>query len=347
MMRNGSRTGRATAAGIVLVLVLAGGLGVAAWAVWRSVSPASAPTAEASPGDAPAGPRIAGPARYQAITKAAAEHEREQRFEAGEAVLRGGVDEYAEDQQLRVALAEFLVRRGRLAEAYEQYVAALAIGPRDPAIEFKAGMMASVTGQTERAGEHFAAAQRGDPNEPAYPLYLASVQLKLGQLNDARANLVRATVLDESNATAWGTLAELELRTNEPTLAAQHARKARGLDASEPAWRLLEARALKRMGEPGQALILLGTLDEGVRDRIEYLRTIGECLAMLDRREDAADRYGAAADRHPDDAVLAYEAAVWAERVGRIDEARRLAARSAALGHGPARELAARLGAGG
>lgn len=331
---------------MALAAVLAGGLAVAGWAIWRSLSatPVAAPAGGVPSGGAGAeAAKIADPARFQVITKAAAEHEREQRFEAAEAVLRGGVDEYVEDQQLRVALAEYLVRRGRFAEAYGQYVAALTIGPRDPALEFKAGMMASVTGEHERAAEHFGAAQRGDPTEPTYPLYLASAQLKLGQLDDARANLVRATVLDESNATAWGTLAELELRTNEPTLAVQHARKARSGDPKEPAWKLLEARALKRTGEPEQALMLLGTLDEKVRDQVEYLRTIGECLAMLDRREDAADRYSVAADRHPEDAVLAYEAAVWAERVGRIDRARELAGRAAKLGHEGAKELVGRL----
>lgn len=345
----GSRHGRVGVGGVVLVVVLAAGLGVAGWAVWstlRGPAPATAGT-DTGPTDGTPGTGLADPSAFEVIVRAAREHVREGNPGAAEQVLRGGVKQFAGDQQLRIELAELLVNSGRAAEAYEQMVAALAIGPRTAGLEFHAGTIASAIGENGRAIEHFSAAQTADPADPRYPLYLAAAQVSAGETEAAQANLVRATVLDAGNAIAWGQLAELALRENKSGLAVQHARKARDADPTEPAWRLIESRALKRAGEPEQALGVLLSLDEAVLVRPEFTKAAAEALGMLDRAGEAADLYERSLAARPGDGAVAFEAALWSERAGRAERAIEQARLSQRLGHAPAERLVERLNAGG
>src|SRR5690606_4150173 len=115
-----------------------------------------------------------------------------------ETVLREAVAEHPDDQELRIALGEALMAQRRFREAYEQYEAALAVGPREAQIESTAGTLAYEAGMPERAVEHYSMAQTANPAEPRYPLYLGQVQARLGQTESAKASLLRAARLDDS-----------------------------------------------------------------------------------------------------------------------------------------------------
>ena len=80
---------------------------------------------------------------------------------------------------------------------------------------------------------------------------------------------------------------------------------------------MIEARALKRLGDPQAALDLLAALVPPERYNAGVLATAGECLGLLGRPGDAASWYEEAALANPDDAELAAEAARWRERADR------------------------------
>ncbi|TVQ63133.1 MAG: hypothetical protein EA378_02245 [Phycisphaerales bacterium] len=258
------------------------------------------------------------------------------------AVLEAGVRQHPETHGLRTLLGSLEMQAGDYAAAYTQFEAALAIGPRDPQTEFTAGTLAARIGRDDRAIEHYSAAQRDDPGNPDYPLYLAQVQMRRGELAPAAASLLRASRLDPDRAVVWGSLAEVELRQNRPGVAIEQARKAQALEPRVVAWRVIEARALKRQGEPQAALEVLLALSETDRRSPEMLQLIAESYGMLGRVSDAATLYADAADASPTSARLWREAAVWAERVGDAEQALRRAKHAAMLGDEAAAKMVER-----
>jgi len=259
------------------------------------------------------------------------------------AVLDRAVREHVDNQPLRLLYADVLMDQDRLPEAYAQYEAALAIGPRTPEVEFAAGTVASMIGRNDRALEHYAAAQTGDMNNPDYPLYLAQVQRKTGDLAGAKSSILRAGQLDPDRAIVWGTLADIFLAENALGPAGEQIAKARKLEPDNVEWRLIEARILKRQGQPEEALDLLIGLDESEKSRPEIMQVLSECYGLLSRPADAAAMYVARAQADPSDRGMAREAAIWSERAGDLDAALEYAKRAAMLGDEAGRKMVERL----
>lgn len=343
-MRHTRRGGGQTKA-IGLGLAMLAGLGLAGYAIFTSVTgnagsegpdPDAVPIVEGGiPGDG-AGEGVAGAERLGELLTAVQAYATDGDFEAAEAILREGVGTFQGDQDLRVAYGEFLIGRERTEEAYDQYVAALTIGPRDHDLEYRAGLLAVQLGRHQRAVEHFGAARQARPGVAEYALMLANEQLELGERTQAKATLLQAIVLDEEHSMAWGALARVALLENDGAGALRYARRAVELDPQQPAYRLYEARALKRLGQRDESLVeeavlVLTGLPERVLVREEYLRTLGECYGLLGRPGEAASRYEAAfeATRH---VSFAFEAALWHERAGNEDAAQTWAQTAASLG---------------
>ncbi len=260
-----------------------------------------------------------------------------------EAILRQAAMEHPEEQEIRIALAEDLVAQKKFTEAYDQYEKALAIGPREGKIEFAAGLVANTAGKPDRALEHFFAAQTADPASSAYALNLGLVQRKLNDLDGAKANLLRAANLDPTNAYAWGVMADIALGENNVGIALQHIARARGLQPESRDWRLIEARALKRKGEPERALMILLPIEVSQRREPQVVRLIAECYGMLQRPADAAAALADASLAAPTDGELAYDAAVGFERAGDRANAVEFAERGKMLGHPGAAKLLERM----
>ncbi|MCW5776821.1 MAG: tetratricopeptide repeat protein [Phycisphaeraceae bacterium] len=317
------------------------GLFVVALAVFVTAVVVRRPTAAEAEGDRHA------PARtVEAVLRAAADYMQAGERAKAEAVLSAAVREHPANPDLRLAFGEVLVALGRPGEAYREYEAALACGADGAAVHFAAGTVASMAGLPDRAVEHFAAAQAADPTKADYPLYLAQVQLRQGDVQRAKVNLLLAARLDEGRAVVWGTLAEVALRENKADLALQHVARAREIEPRVTAWRVVEARALNRLGEPERALLALRGVEGADARSLPVLRLMGECYGLLGRPGDAAREIAQASDASPGDAELAFEAATWMERAGSPDEALRLARRAMEAGHAGAAEIAARLGGG-
>lgn len=318
-------------AALVLLALLVGAI---VWIV-RTAGPAPGP-ARAGSAAAP-GPDAAG--TIAQASESASKYLNEGKPAEAGMILDRAIQKFPADQELRLKYAQALQAQQRWREAYDQFVAALRIGPELPQIHFDAGAVANMAQLTERAEHHFSMAQVKDAGEPRYPLYLAMMQIKLGKDTEAMASLLRVVRLRPDIAEAWGTMAELNLRANNLSLALQHAAEARRLQPAVLRWRIVEARATARSGQPEQALTLLAALEPAQRSEPAALSLAAECYGLLKRPADAAAMYQSAAAAQPRNPELAFQAALWHQRAGNAADARRMAQAAAALGHDKARDL--------
>jgi tetratricopeptide (TPR) repeat protein len=308
------------------------------WALWRQGAFApQAVSASSSIRTAPAHESIA------AALDSARTLMKGSRWAEAQAILRSAAEQFPADQDVRVALAEAYLGEKKYPESYEQYEKALAIGPREPALEFAAGLVASTAGNTERALEHFAQASLRDPQNAGYALNLGMVQRKTGDVEAARATLLRAANLDPQNAYAWGTLADIALSENKIDIALQHISRARAIQPESRDWRLIEARAQKRKGDPERALMILLPMDITQRHEPGVARLIAECFGMLHRPRDGAAALAEAANAATTDGALAREAAECYDRAGDRKQALEWAKRAQMLGDEAAAKMVQRL----
>ncbi len=322
--------------GIFMVLLGVLALAAAVWAVSRpGVAP---PTTNATPVQTGTDPDAA-----DAILDAAKRYSASGALDRAEAVLRAGVAEHPDDTTLRRALAGVLLQEDKKPAALAQYERLVEDGSGSARDAFMAGSLAAVLGDQTKAAAYHERAQALDPTNPDYPVHLARAQIALGRLDDAKASLVRAAVLDEGRGMVWGMLAELALRENKLDMASQHIAKARRLEPEVTAWRVLEARILKRRGEPERALLLLSGLGEADRWRPPVIREMAACDGMLHRPGDALSLYEQAIRKQPDNPTLCYEGALWAERAGDPGRALELAKRARMLGKEHAAAIIERL----
>ncbi|MFG0252579.1 MAG: tetratricopeptide repeat protein, partial [Phycisphaerales bacterium JB038] len=193
-------------------------------------------------------------------------------------------------------------------------------------------LVANQAGYVEEAIQHYALAMSIDGTNPKYPLYRAQLLIKLGEFDQARRFLMQTVNLDEEQDFAWGTLAQLALRENQPDLALQYISRAREIEPSRGHWIIEECKALRRKNEAERAALLVTGLPAEVRDQPGVLEELAMSYAMLGRPADAAVAWQARSDRTPNDWYAAWQAAVWFERAGDFDEALRFAEIAAVVG---------------
>jgi tetratricopeptide (TPR) repeat protein len=281
--------------------------------------------------------------KIDAILEAVLPLRNSQEWGKAEALLNESIRQYPQEQVLYLQLGEVLAIQRKSEEAYANFEKALVIGPREPEIEMAAGTVASDAGKTDRAEEHFQAAQAARKSDWQPSLFLAQVQMKRGEFDEAKKNLMLAAGAKPDLAIAWGSLAEVLLRENAVGPALQNIAKARQLEPDTLAWRMIEARALKRNAQPDAALQLLVGLDDTTKLQQGVLPLMGECFGLLKRPGDAAAQYAKVSDRFADRADIALEAARWFERAGDKPKALDYARRAQYLGDKDAEKLAAEL----
>ena len=331
--KSGGRAGGLIAAGAMLLLTVA--IVAGSLLVWNGI-------VNQTPDEA--GAQTGGGARsVEQVLQAARALADDGREGEADAVLTSAVEQFPDDQPLRVALAEVCLQREQRERAYEQYLEALRIGPRDSALEFAAGSLASTLGDRESAAGHYQAAQSADPTNPKYPLYLAQMQLKLNRFTEASASLLYVIKLDPDEAWAHGTLADLSLRDNNASLAQRHAERARELDPENPVWVVVLAKALKRQGEAERALLLMRTLPDTTLLSSPAIDTYAECCGAMKLPLEAADAYRRALVNDRNNAAYAMNAALWYERAGDTENALGYARLARSLGNESAEALVERL----
>jgi len=248
------------------------------------------------------------------------------------------------DREVRVALAQAYLAVDDHQAAYDQFAQAITLANRtDPQLHFAAGTLASRLRLQVEAIGHLRVAHEADPSNPQYALFLGQAELEAGNYAPATAALVRARHSSPDDPRIWGMLAEIALRENKSEMALQHAGRARHHDPKNDAWKIIQARALNRMGDAGKAVIVLGSLSEGAKTTKPVLRLAGECYGMLKQPGEAATLYRAASDARPKDPELAFETAVWLDRAGDRPTALAYARRAKEAGHVGAAKLVERL----
>lgn len=316
--------------GIILALmIMLGGI----LYIWQANPPSSA--AASAPAPAPAEISEAEQSARALMTKS--------KWAEAENLLIRATQRNPDHRDLRLARAECLVAMKRHGDAYTQYEKALAIGPREPGIDFAAGVAARESNQVERAVEHFSMAQSADPQNADYAFALGQMQRKQGNVEACKASLLRAANLEPGNAYVWGTLAEVALGENNVNLSLQHVAKSRELQPEATEWRILEARGHKRKGEPAKSLSVLNTIESRQRKDPAVARLMSECYGMLGRAADAASLMADASLASPTDGALAYDAALAFDRAGNKIKAIEFARYAHASGHEAAVKLLAKL----
>ncbi|MEM8836371.1 MAG: tetratricopeptide repeat protein [Planctomycetota bacterium] len=325
--------------GAAVLAIVAVGI---AWLAWQTVNapPASAPaqTQQAEAGS------VSDIESVRRTLDAAGVYLQQQEPEKAEAILVDAVASNQADQDLRFLLAETYLVLDRKQEALEQYEAGIFIGPDHPEYRHAAGTLAAELGRPEDAEAHWGVAQKNDPTNPKYPLYRAQMQRLLGRVDEARANLTLAVRLDETLALAWGTLAAIALDENNARIALHYLDNAQKHEPDRLEWRIMEARAHRRLNDPETAVTLLNAVPDSERlASTPMMIEMSMSLAMLGQPERAASMLESAAQLRPDDAELVYQAALWLDRVGEGDRASEFAADAAFMGHeGAKRWLEAR-----
>lgn len=274
-----------------------------------------------SPAAAPAG--AADVRTAEAVLESVQTYVREGETARARAVLAAATAAHPGDADLRLAYAQLLLTIPDIPAALEQYETAIDLGETTAAVRFAAGVAASQVERHARAAEHFQAACELDAGNADYAMHWASALLHLNRRDAAKAQVLRAGVLDPSRAVVWGQLAQILLDENNADMARQHAARARELQPAVAAWRVLEARALKRLGDPEAALLLLDPLNKADRAAPAVARVFAECYGLLGRPGDALAAVEAAARAAGTDAALWREAAAWATRAGDAEAARR------------------------
>ncbi|MFM9959521.1 MAG: tetratricopeptide repeat protein [Phycisphaerales bacterium] len=321
---------------IPLLLIVVG----SAYALYRATSSPAVSKLASSPTDPAQGPP------RDELLDTARQALRNNKFDLAAQELAAGVERFPNDQPLRLAFGEALMALEKFPEAYEQYDHAVALGPDRPEYRFAAGMAAAKAGLDDHAEAQWIKARELDKANPQYPLFLAQLQRKNNRPGDARANLVIAATLDPNLAVAWGSLAALALDENHIGPALQHIEKAVKLDPTNPVWRLLQSKVLRRDNRPREALAVMSALPKG--DLLTNLAAIDElasCHAMLGDPRAAADAYIRAAEGSPENAEFAYQAALWLEKAGDTDRAHAYAKRAGMLGKAEGKKLAESLDA--
>lgn len=326
---NGVRSGSARITGLILGVLALLGLAAAAYAIYTLAQPTpKTPTEEPTVEEG-----IASTRTLEGVLASVQTLVRDEEYSQARTVLESAVVQYPGDLDLRVSYGDLLMVTGAYGEAYDQFVAAIEIGPATADMEFTAGTLANTLGQKEAAVGHYERALRMNPGNPEYPLYLAAVQIQMNNLIDAKTNLALAAQLAPERAEVWAMRADVALRENKGSIALQMVQKARELQPRVVDWIVLEAKVRKRAGDTERAINLLTGLPQNAMQDPEILKLLAECFGMMGRPGDAASRYLDAAQASPEDADLAFECAVWLERAGDREGALRWGRRARELGH--------------
>lgn len=278
-----------------------------------------------------------------AVLKAARTYVGNQELGKAEAVLRAALKDRPQDAVVRTMLGDVLLQAEDNEGAMAQYAAAADRDDASGESLFKAGSLAAELGEGERALGYLARAGEADPGNAEIPSFTAGVQIDLGRIEDAKVSLARAAVLDEAIGVVWGMLAEIAVRENRLDMAGQHIVKARRFEPDVIAWRVLEARIMRRRGEPEKGIMLLDAIGEGDRFEPAVIAEMAACLGMVGRGEDAFLIYQVAVDERPTEPELWYQAALWAERLGHTETAVDLARSASMLGDARAKAVLERL----
>ena len=310
-----TRRGNARMTGVALGIGALLAAGVAGYAIWTLAQAPTTTPIQLDPNDPDSG-KIAQTDSIEEILGAVQVYVRNKQYAQATTIMEHAAGQYSSDQEIRFALGDLYMMQNMHAQAYDQYLAGIEIGPDSANAEFTAGTLANMLDRFELAEAHYSAAMRMDPTNPDTPIYLSAIQINLNRLDDAKVNLALAARLAPDRARVYAMRSEIAMRENKPGIALEQIRKARAIEPRMVAWIVQEAKVLKRDSKAQESVELLLALPQEQLEDPEIVYLIAECFGLLGRPGDAASRMMDLSNLNPQDAKIAFDTAVWLERAG-------------------------------
>jgi len=198
-------------------------------------------------------------------------------------------------------------------EAWSAYRQAVSIGDPAAGLLNAAGVTAQSAGDPGAAIRLFERAAEKEPSNPQHPLFAGLALHRVGRDDEARRALDRAALLAPDSPWPVAGLSSIALAAGDSEEALALARRARAIDPTTDELRVVEAKALRRLGRSADVLTLLLALPEASRftDAVTF-EIAAAYLALGDRP--AAARARALFAEHTTTAKSALEAAAaWDE----------------------------------
>ncbi|XHC27126.1 MAG: tetratricopeptide repeat protein [Phycisphaerales bacterium] len=256
-------------------------------------------------------------------------------FEAADTILSSALRQLPNNQDLLKLNAELRMWQNRPEEAYLEMQKAYKVGPDHPELRYAAANYANEAGLTEDAiAEARKAIVMSERPDTRFYRFLGAMQFKAGRVPDARGTLLIALQQNDAQPQVYGMLAEMDLAEGASEKGVEFARRARELDPDQFAYRVTEARLLRRLGRLEDALAALTGIDEYTRlTNAAVLRDVILTLQALDQHDRAADFAERAAEASGTSAEIVMMTADALDAAGRLEAAVEYAQRARMLGH--------------
>ena len=229
--------------------------------------------------------RVGDPIHYQMLQETVTSTERlaraqdfadEGNVEQAESIYRDLVDLRPDDADMRVRLADVLLRQNRDVEAREHYRAALDINPDHAGAHGGLGAVLARDGDYEEAEKHFQASLAVRDDHVGTIASYAGILAIRGRSDEALEMYRRAIELEPDNVSARRSVAAFLLRSNRYQEAAEHLRRVVDVAPDLGVAHLQLGAALAAIGDYPEAAshleraIELGeTVPDPVRERVE------------------------------------------------------------------------------
>ncbi|MEZ6191542.1 MAG: tetratricopeptide repeat protein [Phycisphaerales bacterium] len=221
-----------------------------------------------------------------------------------------------------------LIYAGRSEEALKSFGRSLELKPRQAGVQVIAGTTAMGLERYEESLKHYETALSIDPGNGVNAVYLANVQQKIGQDDEAVTTLLTALRRDSSLHGAYALLSDIYAKQNKLAMAIDQIESAietapEDNQSAHTAYTVKRAALLRRDNRPAEAIAALEALPPEARLRPEVLRDTATGWAMLGKPAMAAELYERALAVDPSSDTAAAEAARWWIKAGNTDAARR------------------------
>ena len=223
---------------------------------------------------------------------------------------------------------QVLMYSGRLDLAIGSLERSLEIEPRQAGIHRLTGTAAMKLDRLEVARHHYEQALSIEPDDGGHAVFLANVQHKLGNNDEAVTTLLAAIRHDSQLHSAYALLSDIYAGQNKPGLAMDQIKRAietapTGYTSTRVAYTLKRAALLRRDNQPAESLALLDALPPDARHRADVLRDTATSWALLGKPTMAAAHYEKVLMIDPSNDHAAAEAARWWLKAGEPEGARR------------------------
>lgn len=235
---------------------------------------------------------------------------------------------HPEQSAAHILRGQMLLHAGRPDQALEAFQASLKLQPRQANVHRLAGNLAMQLQKYDDARHHYEQARSIEPGNGEHAVYLANLQLKIGEDDQAVKTLLTAIRLDSQRHEAYALLSDIYARQNKVGLAlGQIERAIQTASAQSPgprtAYVLKRAKLLRRDNQPGESLAALQALPQDARLEPLVMRDIATSWMMLGKPQRAAEQYELALRLDPSSDLAAAEAARWRLKAGDVETARK------------------------